>query len=135
MSLISSHLLHNLVTSLLHLGYNFCTRNMANIVRIIFLPNPLFNYFSMPRTNGTCCNHFYCLKNLNNLNNLKYLNHPFSSSFSSSSSFNQEEVFERSIKSLLYGVIGWMHHSNHPAIENHSHLCKRTSVIRPIQSI
>ena len=84
-SVIPLHLLHNLVISLLHLGYNFYTRNVVLVVQNKYLLEPLYGYLFPLNRDGTFCDCFYYLKNLNNLNNLKYLNHH---SFSSSNSFS-----------------------------------------------
>ena len=88
MSVIPLHLLHNLVISLLHLGYNFYTRNVVLVVQNKYLLEPPYGYLFPLNRDGTFCDCFYYLKNLNNLNNLnnlKYLNHH---SFSSSNSFS-----------------------------------------------
>ena len=79
-SLISLHLLHNLVTSLLHLGYNFYTRNAVLVVQEINPLKSLYSYVLVLITCGTLNTHFYYLKYLNNLNNPKHLNNPYPSS-------------------------------------------------------
>ena len=79
-SLNSLHLLHNLVTSRLHLGYNFYTRNVVLVVQGNNSLKPLYGYVLALTTYGTLNTHFYYLKYLNNLNNLKHLNSPYPSS-------------------------------------------------------